>query len=450
MLNLLETHGVACWNLNSWLVNLTDHVIKVHADELCYAKYCGDFFNTGDLDRLNIGELILYDQDVWEVNAIGTTCMRIINGERSHVIEIPCHISGKAYRVNEYKLEPVIDYEAIEKILNISYDKDIIVAKRHIEQLTYDMGSLKDTIETYKRRIIDLKESIDEEYDSIKRLEEERLTNAKKNIDKLLNEIKLIKTFPKIKDVEINNDEIKVYTNPLRIFEPVYEHYYFLGEMLFVIPHNINNLIRIYNLTDRRCGYSNDMHHPHIFRDGNPCLGNASDVFSLYRDSKDYAMLVNAIIQFCESVDIEDVAGNYVASWDEIDENWAVIKEANGIHTVYSEYGQCAICGEELDEDYYYCECCDRRVCYDCWNTDFEMCDRCAEHYAYCDVCDDVYHEEYLTEIDGCAVCNHCLEYETERCGVCGEVHLRRHTTTVEDVIMCPTCYERHLEEENE
>lgn len=280
----------------------------------------------------------------------------------------------------------------------------------------------------------------------------EKQDNYGNYAERLTKEIENIHKYKTTKKITITETEIIVYTNTLYINEEINEKRYLLGEMEIHLPFDIKNGIRLFNLTGTRNAYNTNMHHPHVFAEGDPCLGSFAKTITECRARDNFFGLYLTLINFCRTVDIEDEAGHYITAWDEVDEEGNIIckgKEQN--------YTICEACGRSIiDEDEIYtCSECGRTICEECFEyigNDI-ICDDCLyEKYTRCDRCGDYYlNDEVMETSTGRQICEYCYENYYERCCECESIEKRENMIWDEETKewYCNSCYNRIKAEES-
>lgn len=233
-----------------------------------------------------------------------------------------------------------------------------------------------------------------------------RNTIEKTQMKKMIDEIDKIKDHNLVKNIKIKNGTLEIYTKFLYFVEPESERRFSLGEMKFTIMLNHSKEccedILIENLTTRRNGYDDDMHAPHVFPGGEACFGNTENQIIGFISEEEYYAAFITLLNFCQTVNIEDAAGKYFESWDEVDEEGNVINEGHNNVLV------CEDCGyrSHYEDEFYECEDCGKALCEDCC-TEYEcidginrtLCQCCyaqRESEAECDGCGGVYNREDL------------------------------------------------------
>ncbi len=192
-------------------------------------------------------------------------------------------------------------------------------------------------------------------------------------------------THPKITDLKIKNGKYIIQTVPLRIYADN-GRIYQAGAFEIII--DVERVSIRFNSNLRKKGYfSNSDPHPHVNgEDGNPCLGNLSTtVAELCSQNEIYALTI-MLIDYLETANTSDAAGEKVTRWDEIDENGNIIEYGDNGEEEY-EY-TCDYCNEGCNERY--------TVYEEIYENDDGEWEYDGEHYV-CEWCRDnnyIYHEE--------------------------------------------------------
>ena len=126
---------------------------------------------------------------------------------------------------------------------------------------------------------------------------------------------------------------------------------------------------------------------------------------------------------------------------------------------VVGTYGLCIVCGNEIDEGLYCCDCkhgsyvCDECGCrceelFDVRNSDGEwiqVCERCRDdNYVCCEECGEYWPEDNVTYVDGGYYCDSCLDEYCEECDECWDYHRSSRMYDAyrdgEEVRVCENC----------
>lgn len=110
----------------------------------------------------------------------------------------------------------------------------------------------------------------------------------------------------KVAGISVVGRDVVVHTKTIYCMDRI------IGEFDIVIE---NDDIRFFNQTRRVDGYENSMNHPHVWCNGEACLGNISPSFVELLSVRDYPALVMLSIQFLEHVNVYDTAGRYINCW---------------------------------------------------------------------------------------------------------------------------------------
>ena len=118
-------------------------------------------------------------------------------------------------------------------------------------------------------------------------------------------------------------------------------------------------------------------------------------------------------LNFLQTFEPEDPAGEYYVCWDRVDEEGNIVEAGQDDKYQYS----CSVCGEGMYEDEYY----------------------------VCDECSDTLCEEHATCVDGQYLCPTCLDEFTDTCDDCGERHYNDDMYfDVNGRHICDDCREDH------
>lgn len=169
---------------------------------------------------------------------------------------------------------------------------------------------------------------------------EKEYTN--KIFENLLKDIDLIIKMNKVDDIVFKDGKFIVYTNPLYIH--LYDRRFYGGR--YIIKINLHTSeIRFDSNTKHRSYWTPQDPHPHVCgSNGEACFGNiSSTIAELCAQTQLYALVIT-LINFLESVNIEDVAGKSIYNWDEVDEDGNIIQR---------EYNICDCCREEFRQQLY-------------------------------------------------------------------------------------------------
>lgn len=117
---------------------------------------------------------------------------------------------------------------------------------------------------------------------------------------------------------------LRVSTIPFYFTDPKTYRKHALGafQIHVYVPTTGSGLLptlRIYNLWFQICGFRGPSQHPHIWEDGDQCLGNVeADVADLLSTGR-LKEVVLVMLEFLQAVNIVDQAGKYITIWPYLD-----------------------------------------------------------------------------------------------------------------------------------
>jgi len=287
--------------------------------------------------------------------------------------------------------EQVWYVKSLQDSWKFTSDKDALTrsfTKKLEEQKERELRQAKEAIQTLENQIRDYARSIKTNSDSIgvkRRFVQVETENLKNVSLGLIQDLDLIINHPKVKDLKIKSGKFIVYTYPLIITSTKGKRYYG-GEYRFELDPDQSD-IRFFGNNTRRGLWTHNDPHPHVNgSDGHACLGNVSSTIAELSSQMQIYALALIGIDFLESANTDDSAGENVIRWDEVDENNIPIpKDQIQLYT-------CDDCSESVEN------------LYTVFNYIDENDDLQGEH-SVCQNCrDDAYHwdddiEEYIKDV---------------------------------------------------
>lgn len=134
--------------------------------------------------------------------------------------------------------------------------------------------------------------------------------------EKFAKEFDALVAMPKVTRVMVNEQLIEVHTDTLYCTDPRSKVEHEIGKMRIVINYEKGSLL-IFNKT-RQVG---SHHAPHVFSGGSLCAGNIEGTLRELFKSYEYAAIAQVAIQFVESVNVNDGAGQNIDHWPEAKRN---------------------------------------------------------------------------------------------------------------------------------
>ena len=338
----------------------------------------------------------------------------------------------------------------------MTIDKDVM--KNWIK--SFGIQKESEDIEVLKTKILNVKEDI--EMSRIFLLEKERVKRSledevieietkdlKKKLEKKIeNEISLIINHPLFQSINLDTPgeiNIKIKQTIAKVFD---DRFIYIPASKIKIKKDGNINILPQDELEGSINYWNDKPscHPHISGHGTPCWGSIlTSIMSLLADNELYTLFL-LLIDFLESVNPDDVAGEKFYLFDGF-----CIEDGIEVEIPAQEYTQeqcCSMCEEEYHEDdLYACDNCGALVCDDCSaymnNYDERVCIDCRdEQYSWCDRCNKYVSDgDYNIDFD---MCDDCVDKSTEMCHCCEEGFDKDTVTMVDGERICPECIKEY------
>lgn len=178
------------------------------------------------------------------------------------------------------------------------------------------------TLRDIPRRIDEARQSLTAAIreQALARMEVERLRGKTEDMDMTYQtEFDKLVKHPKVVDVRMTDGKLMVYTDTLFCPDERTGKLHEIGSFrieLSVHDRDVDDgTVRWFNLDRQVDACKSKMQAPHIFRDGNACLGNAYETFAELFAGYEYALAVDYAIQFVENANTDDAAGRYVDKW---------------------------------------------------------------------------------------------------------------------------------------
>ena len=180
-------------------------------------------------------------------------------------------------------------------------------AERNVEQV---MSSIR----RYRGEVASLQESLAREMatlDAVKRTGRKVNPNDLKALRKML-EKGIIKNLRAT--TSSGNPVIQFETRTLLMLDDRSEAYHLLGRMEVSVNMGTGSVTAL-NLDRQIDAFSSRMQGPHIWQNGEPCLGNFGDAVAGFLATGDWYAAIELTLAFLESANTDDVAGSRVHAW---------------------------------------------------------------------------------------------------------------------------------------
>lgn len=133
-------------------------------------------------------------------------------------------------------------------------------------------------------------------------------------MERYASEFDRLAELPHVVKVNMDGDKITVFTD--RMYVEHNGQTYDIGDFRIEIDtQGRNGCVKMFNLTRQVNAYKSGMQAPHVFPEGNPCLGNLSEAIPQYIGEYEYSVVVMLCIQYLQSVNTSDPAGKYIEKW---------------------------------------------------------------------------------------------------------------------------------------
>jgi hypothetical protein len=309
-----------------WASHKTDDMLYSEKDTAFGKKFCNDalFVPTEGLLQFKDEEIVLaeYDEeqivlsflyDMWEYeSADEIDLFNII------IDQFIVQLFGNMEEYNA-KLE---DATRIENELSIKR-----AVGNLMQTIKQDKQNLEDRVRDTKVKLTDFMAKA-KQYSMMLISQEAQLDGLKLGEEgiktKLLKEIETIKNNKKVEEIFFaDNGNLLIDTGELFVrvvCEDKKVRRYRMGR--YRIDVNLGNgAVKFFNrnIENIRKSMWDNCHHPHVNPSGNGCLGNASTLIAECIMNREWAILADVLINYLESVNIDDGAGIYYTNWDEVD-----------------------------------------------------------------------------------------------------------------------------------
>lgn len=202
------------------------------------------------------------------------------------------------------------------------------IRRRDLEEKKRKMAEARQTVRNLVTQII-----VDEKMLSSN-------TDAFAELEITLNkELEIMANNKMIKKVEIDEQGLiiahteMIYSNVLGKDNKVRRYRFGEYQLKIDVSNGEVKFINANNKDKRHSCWGDKCHHPHVNEQGNACLGSASTLIMDCVDRYQWGVLADVLINYLQSVNIDDSAGKYYIRWDEVDNDGK--KKANQFDGCY-------------------------------------------------------------------------------------------------------------------
>lgn len=230
--------------------------------------------------------------------------------------------------VAEAKLTPEEKRQAKEKFMEeLRKRGEETYVKACAQRFEKMAKATQDSITGGREEIKELQADLVKKIREVKGAEQKliQLDKAKPDAEAMYKEeYKKFLSVPEVKAISSDREGvIQVFTNMIYVIHDGVK--YKIGEFRIDIYINGGNGgIKFFNLTNRGDGPGGmsgyNTHHPHVERDGTPCLGTISSAIPQLIGEYQFAVVAIVAIQYLKSVNVDDPAGAGIYKWPKVEE----------------------------------------------------------------------------------------------------------------------------------
>lgn len=217
---------------------------------------------------------------------------------------------------------------------------------------------LKEKEEQYSSDIRELQIKIKRQYDNLLFTRRKLVGYADGGegiADKVMSQLSLVAEHERISDVQIRDNQIKIFV-PNVIATDKNDHHYYIGNMAARIDM-ATSTVKFEGDNPRQSYWSPNDPHPHVDgRSGDACLGNVSSTIAELSSANEIYALALVAIDFMENVNIDDAAGRRVRNWDRVQADGSPLPvdeeakvRARKAADETTDEDECESCGDEDD-----------------------------------------------------------------------------------------------------
>lgn len=128
---------------------------------------------------------------------------------------------------------------------------------------------------------------------------------------------------PGVEDVQVSDGVVKVFTEHIYITPDGCADTFDIGKFrMEIYTSGANGGIRFFNLTRQGTGGDYNTNHPHVKKNGSPCLGNISEMVPTLIGEYEYSAVAQIGLQYLKSVNTGDSAGKGIFNcWPKVEKN---------------------------------------------------------------------------------------------------------------------------------
>lgn len=257
------------------------------------------------------------------------------------------HLFNMLYAILMQIANPNISKKYITGLFEKMYkDRDMYLAEQYA-------GKIGEKMLLFRRSIFSKKEELEKKYNELMSMvnstvnELINVSDQCKNlnqgdfkdlIDESRSDFIEIMSINQVSYIDMSDDYLNVYTNNLYAMDPRSNKWHDIGTFRIRIKINSQDYdtastVQIFNTKHQISGLTDGMHAPHVFSTGLVCHGNMiTNITSAYKERNMY-QVINLILIFLQSVNVDDSAGRYINNWPEVPEEVATKPQYSNQYT---------------------------------------------------------------------------------------------------------------------
>ena len=148
------------------------------------------------------------------------------------------------------------------------------------------------------------------------------------------------KAIEQVKSIFIKDGMVNIYTKSIYVKDPRSNKWHDIGAFHITLGmlssvYDVNSTVKVFNIKYSGCGMGGHFQAPHVYGEGRICHGNMNMGMIESYKQRNLFELVYQIIIFLQSVNVSDMAGQYINTWPEVSEE--VVKKGEDSEPVFYE-----------------------------------------------------------------------------------------------------------------
>lgn len=138
------------------------------------------------------------------------------------------------------------------------------------------------------------------------------ILEGKSSTERMIDEMEKIRQMPGVEWVDLKDEVLRFLYRDVKIQSK--DKLYDIGDIIIGI--NLTNMeVNFDNITRKVAGFKEGASHPHDIGNGKMCLGELSSFVPQLATEMQFAYLAESLINFANSVNVDDSAGRSIVKW---------------------------------------------------------------------------------------------------------------------------------------